>query len=67
MTHLAIVEVDDEGNSATWGEHVTDEEHKRRASVMTGSPVDRGESRLGSSVRKRLSELPTAEADRPQS
>ena len=27
MTHLALVEVDDEGNSATWGEHVTDEEY----------------------------------------
>jgi quercetin dioxygenase-like cupin family protein len=27
MTHLAILEVDDEGNSATWGEHVTDEEY----------------------------------------
>ena len=28
MTHLAMVEVDDEGNSATWGEHVIDEEYK---------------------------------------
>jgi quercetin dioxygenase-like cupin family protein len=27
MTHLAMVEVDDEGNSATWGEYVTDEEY----------------------------------------
>jgi quercetin dioxygenase-like cupin family protein len=27
MTHLAMFEVDDEGNSATWGEHVTDEEY----------------------------------------
>ena len=27
MTHLAIVQVDDAGNSATWGEHVTDEEY----------------------------------------
>jgi quercetin dioxygenase-like cupin family protein len=27
MTHLALVEVDDEGNSATWGEHVTHEEY----------------------------------------
>ncbi len=27
MTHLAIVEVDDEGNSATWGEPLTDEEY----------------------------------------
>jgi quercetin dioxygenase-like cupin family protein len=29
MTHLAMVEVDDAGNSATWGEHVTDEEYGR--------------------------------------
>lgn len=27
MTHLAMLEVDGEGNSATWGEHVTDEEY----------------------------------------
>jgi quercetin dioxygenase-like cupin family protein len=27
MTHLAMLEVDDEGNSATWGPHVTDEEY----------------------------------------
>jgi quercetin dioxygenase-like cupin family protein len=27
MTHLSLVEVDDEGNAATWGEHVTDEEY----------------------------------------
>jgi quercetin dioxygenase-like cupin family protein len=27
MTHLAMVEVDDEGNAATWGEHVSDEEY----------------------------------------
>ena len=27
MTHLAMLEVDHEGNSATWGEHVTDEEY----------------------------------------
>ena len=27
MTHLAMLEVDDEGNSARWGEHVTDEEY----------------------------------------
>jgi quercetin dioxygenase-like cupin family protein len=28
MTHLAMLEVDDEGNNATWGDHVTDEEYK---------------------------------------
>ena len=27
MTHVAMLEVDDEGVSATWGEHVTDEEY----------------------------------------
>jgi quercetin dioxygenase-like cupin family protein len=27
MIHLAMLEVDDHGNAATWGEHVTDEEY----------------------------------------
>jgi len=27
MTHIAMLEVDDAGNNATWGEHVTDEEY----------------------------------------
>ncbi|MDX6546873.1 MAG: hypothetical protein QOG33_423 [Gaiellales bacterium] len=27
MTHLAMLEVDDEGRNATWGEHVTDAEY----------------------------------------
>jgi quercetin dioxygenase-like cupin family protein len=27
MTHLAMLEVDDEGSSVTWGEHVTDQEY----------------------------------------
>jgi quercetin dioxygenase-like cupin family protein len=27
MIHLAIVDVDDEGKAAVWGEHVTDEEY----------------------------------------
>jgi quercetin dioxygenase-like cupin family protein len=27
MTHLAMLQVDDEGNNATWGAHVTDEEY----------------------------------------
>jgi quercetin dioxygenase-like cupin family protein len=27
MTHLAILQVDDEGTSATWGEHVSDQEY----------------------------------------
>jgi quercetin dioxygenase-like cupin family protein len=27
MTHIAMAEVEDEGNAATWGEHVSDEEY----------------------------------------
>jgi quercetin dioxygenase-like cupin family protein len=27
MTHLAMLDVDSEGNPATWGDHVTDEEY----------------------------------------
>jgi quercetin dioxygenase-like cupin family protein len=27
MTHLAMLEVDDEGNTATWGTHVSDDEY----------------------------------------
>ena len=27
MTHLAMQDVDDEANAATWGDHVTDEEY----------------------------------------
>jgi len=27
MVHLALVQVDDEGRTATWGDHVTDEEY----------------------------------------
>ncbi|HET9109335.1 MAG TPA: cupin domain-containing protein [Ktedonobacterales bacterium] len=30
MTHLAMLEVDDQGRSATWLEHVTDEEYGQR-------------------------------------
>lgn len=30
MTHLAMLEVDNDGNSAAWGEHVTDEEYGRQ-------------------------------------
>jgi quercetin dioxygenase-like cupin family protein len=28
MTHLAMIQVDDEGTSATWGAHVTDDEYE---------------------------------------
>ena len=27
MTHIAMLQVDDEGNSASWGEHVSDDEY----------------------------------------
>jgi hypothetical protein len=27
MTHVAMLEVDEQGNAATWGEHVTDAEY----------------------------------------
>jgi quercetin dioxygenase-like cupin family protein len=27
MTHIAMQQVDDDGNAANWGEHVTDEEY----------------------------------------
>jgi quercetin dioxygenase-like cupin family protein len=30
MTHLAMLDVDGEGRSATWGEHVTDEEYNQQ-------------------------------------
>jgi quercetin dioxygenase-like cupin family protein len=36
MTHLAMLEVDDEGNSATWGDHVTDEEYGAAADNTEG-------------------------------
>jgi len=31
MTHLALLDVDDEGNNATWGDHVTDAEYNTAA------------------------------------
>jgi len=30
MTHLAMLDVDDQGNNASWGDHVTDEEYNAR-------------------------------------
>ena len=33
MTHLAMLEVDDQGNSASWGPQVTDEEYAAAPSV----------------------------------
>ena len=33
MSHLAVLQVDEEGTSATWGPHVTDEEYGAAPSV----------------------------------
>ena len=33
MIHLAMLEVDDEGNPATWGDHVSDEEYLSAANI----------------------------------
>ncbi len=30
MTHLAMLQLDDDGNSATWGQHVTDDEYNQQ-------------------------------------
>jgi quercetin dioxygenase-like cupin family protein len=33
MTHLAMLQVDDDGNSATWGDHVSDEEYEAAPAI----------------------------------
>jgi quercetin dioxygenase-like cupin family protein len=33
MTHLAMLEVDDDGNAAMWGEHVSDEQYPAAPTV----------------------------------
>jgi quercetin dioxygenase-like cupin family protein len=33
MTHIAMLEVDDQGKSATWGDHVSDEEYERAPAI----------------------------------
>jgi quercetin dioxygenase-like cupin family protein len=33
MTHIAMLEVDDEGTSATWGDHVSDQEYGAAPSI----------------------------------
>jgi quercetin dioxygenase-like cupin family protein len=33
MTHLAMLEVDDDGNPATWGDHVSDEEYRAAPAI----------------------------------
>jgi quercetin dioxygenase-like cupin family protein len=34
MTHIAMLEVDEEGNPATWGDHVSDEEYAAAPSIF---------------------------------
>ena len=34
MTHIAMLEVDDGGNPATWGDHVSDEEYAAAPSIL---------------------------------
>jgi quercetin dioxygenase-like cupin family protein len=33
MTHIAMLQVDDEGNAASWGDHVTEEEYGAAPSI----------------------------------
>src|SRR3954469_21642427 len=37
MTHLALQQADDEGNVASWGEHVTDEEYGAAPMIGEGA------------------------------
>jgi len=36
MTHLAMQQVDDKGNAATWGDHVSDEEYAAAPALDEG-------------------------------
>jgi quercetin dioxygenase-like cupin family protein len=38
MTHVSLVEVDDQRNSATWGDHVSDQEYGPAPEGRTPSP-----------------------------
>ena len=29
MTHIAMLQIDDQGNTADWGEHVSDDEYAK--------------------------------------
>ena len=42
MTHLAMLEVDDEGNPATWGDHVSDEEYAQAPPIDDQSAEGEG-------------------------
>jgi hypothetical protein len=39
MSQLAMLEVDDKGNSATWGDHVSDEEYADTPRIDIGQPM----------------------------
>jgi hypothetical protein len=41
MTHLAMLEVDDKGNSVRWGEHVSDEEYGQQSMSGSTHPPER--------------------------
>jgi quercetin dioxygenase-like cupin family protein len=36
MTHLAMLDIDDQGNTATWGDHVSDAEYSAAAAIGEG-------------------------------
>jgi hypothetical protein len=38
MTHLALLEVDDEGKAATWGDHLSDEEYAAAPAIDRVGP-----------------------------
>src|SRR5436190_23084423 len=38
MTHLALLQVDDEGSNATWGDHVSDEEYGLAPALTADAP-----------------------------
>ena len=40
MSHLSMVEVADDGNSATWGAHVTDEEYRTAPNIDSRVSAD---------------------------
>jgi quercetin dioxygenase-like cupin family protein len=39
MTHIAVLQVDEAGNTATWGEHVSDEEYAAAPPIVPSSLV----------------------------
>ena len=56
MTDLAMVDLDDEGNSATWGDHVTAEEYNAapRNTERLGKAGARAEDRQEGGRRDRV-------------